>query len=366
MRLSVLDQSIVSSGCSPAKAIRDTATLGQACDSFGYHRFWVAEHHGYEGLAGSAPEVLAAALAAATRQIRIGSAAKILPHSSPLKTAEQFAVLDALAPGRIDLGIGRGPGADRPTAYALNPAALDSPLGTLGFDRFPQDVADLLHLSLGKRFPQDHPFAGVRAIPARETTTGRDGPQPWMVGATRYTAALAGSLGISYCFAHFLADGAGGEEAVEAYRTSFVPGPFRDTPHLAVCAFALAAPGEAKAEALFLAYARWRAARDARRFVALGPPSEAPSALGAGVEALRARSMFGLPDTVVADLRRLLDAYDADEIVIQVPAHALHDRIAACRLIAEAAAADDLAEVWLAGGASGLRLAKEMSKESSQ
>jgi alkanesulfonate monooxygenase SsuD/methylene tetrahydromethanopterin reductase-like flavin-dependent oxidoreductase (luciferase family) len=251
VRLSVLDQSVVSSGCPPAKAIRDTATLAQACDGFGYHRFWVAEHHGYDGLAGSAPEVLAAALAVATRRIRIGSAAKILPHSS-------------------------------------------------------------------------------------------------------------------YCFAHFLADGEGGEEAVEAYRASFAPGPFRDTPNLAVCAFALAAPSEAKAEALFLAYARWRMARDARRFVALGPPCEEPSALGADVEALRARSMFGPSDTVVAGLRRLLNAYDADEIVIQVPAHALHDRITACRLIAEAAAADDLPEAWLAGGASGLRLAEEMSKESSQ
>jgi luciferase family oxidoreductase group 1 len=337
MRLSVLDQSIVSAGSTPKAAVQETLALAKACDGFGYHRFWVSEHHGYDGLAGSAPEVLLGALAVATARIRIGSAASILPHSSPLKIAEQFAVLDALAPGRVDLGIGRGPGAARSAAYALNPAALDNPLGALGFDRFPQDVADLLHLSTGRALPDGHEFAGVRAMPASDLAAGGEGPEPWIVGGTSYTARLAGSLGLSYCFAHFVADGIGAEETIEAYHSSFVPGPFRDTPYLGMCAFAFAARSAAEAETMFLPYALWRMARDSRRFVPFQPVSDVAGGRDGEIEALRARSMFGDARSVAADLRRLKAAYDADEIVIQSPAYALVDRVDSLRLIAEAA-----------------------------
>lgn len=335
MRLSVLDQSIVAAGRTAGDAIRETVTLAKACDGFGYHRFWVSEHHGYPGLAGSAPEVLLGALAMATRSIRIGSAATILSHLAPLKAAEQALVLAALAPGRIDLGIGRGPGADRATVYALNPAALDNPLAGIGFDRFSCDVADLLSLIRGERLPDDHVFAGVSAVPPPDDAAAR--PQPWIVGGTGYTARLAGSLGLPFAFAHFVADGAGGAATVEAYRRAFVPGPFGERPQLAVSVFAVAAPTDAEAEALFSPYARWRTARDAGRFLAIEPWSSAVSAVDPTSADLRSRSLFGRPEAVVDGLNDLCARYDADEIVIQVPVHNLAARVRSCRLIAEAA-----------------------------
>lgn len=336
MRLSVLDQSIVATGRTAADAVRETVTLAKACDGFGYHRFWVSEHHGYPGLAGSAPEVLLGALAAATSQIRVGSAATILTHLAPLKAAEQALVLNALAPGRVDLGIGRGPGADRATVYALNPAALDNPLAGMGFDRFPSDVADLLQLIRGEPFADDHMFAGVRAVPPPDQPSRSEWPEPWIVGGTRYTANLAGALGLPYAFAHFVADGAGGKETIAAYRAAFRPGVFLDAPRVAVCAFAVAAATEADADALYRPYARWRAARDVGRFVSLDPASDAPAS-DERAEALRARSLFGTPDRVVADLMQLAEIYGADELVIQAPVHNLAARIRSCRLIAEAA-----------------------------
>jgi luciferase family oxidoreductase group 1 len=335
MRISVLDQSIVSAGSAPKAAVQETLALAKACDGFGYHRFWVSEHHGYDGLAGSAPEVLLGALAVATAKIRIGSAASILPHSSPLKVAEQFAVLDALAPGRVDLGIGRGPGAARTAAYALNPAALDNPLGALGFDRFPQDVADLLQLSTGRALPAGHEFAGVRAMPAEGP-----GPEPWMVGGTPYTARLAGSLGLPYCFAHFVADGTGAEETIEAYQGAFVPGPYREAPYLGLCVFAFAARTAAEAETMFLPYALWRMERDSRRFVPYRPVSDQAGMRDAEIEALRARSLFGDARSVVAGLRSLQGRFEADEVVIQSPSYALVDRVDSLRLIAEAVGED--------------------------
>ena len=144
MRLSVLDQSGTVAGRPPDASIRESLALARACEALGYYRYWVSEHHNNDAIAGSAPEVLLGALAAITRTIRIGSAGIMLPHYAPLKVAEQFRVLDALAPGRVDLGIGRGPGADRQTSYALNPAMMDNPLMMAAGDSFERDDERLL------------------------------------------------------------------------------------------------------------------------------------------------------------------------------------------------------------------------------
>src|SRR5271169_5916350 len=139
MKWSVLDQSPTSAGSSQDAAIRESIALARQCDELGYHRFWVSEHHNSSSIVGTAPEILMAAVAATTRRIRIGSAGIMLPHYSALKVAEQFRVLDAIAPGRIDLGVGRAPGSDGRTAYALNPNGMSG-----GVDRFPADVRDLI------------------------------------------------------------------------------------------------------------------------------------------------------------------------------------------------------------------------------
>lgn len=159
MRLSVLDQSASLSGRPQDASILETLALAQHCEALGYDRFWVSEHHNHPAIVGTAPEVLMAAIAVTTNRIRIGSAGIMLPHYSALKVAEQFRVLEALAPGRIDMGLGRAPGSDRLTAYALNPRA-DS-----AADHFPAQIRDLLAWVADEPLPDAHPFRQVRAHP---------------------------------------------------------------------------------------------------------------------------------------------------------------------------------------------------------
>jgi luciferase family oxidoreductase group 1 len=173
MRFSVLDQSMTAAGRSPADAIRETLALGPFLEGLGYHRFWLSEHHNSGSVAGSAPEVLLAALAATTTKIRLGSAGIMLPHYSALKVAEQFRVLEALAPGRIDLGIGRAPGSDRRTSYALNPNPDEA------VHAFPSQLRDLMAWVANEPLAENHPFRGVEAQPA-----GPGAPTVWILGSS--------------------------------------------------------------------------------------------------------------------------------------------------------------------------------------
>src|SRR4249920_1606510 len=175
MRLSVLDQSTASKGRTQDTAIRETLELARHCDALGYHRYWVSEHHNSGSIVGTAPEILISAIAATTTRIRVGSAGVMLPHYSSLKVAEQFRVLEAIAPGRIDLGLGRAPGSDGRTAFALNPLADERPA------HFPADVRDLIAWVSGSPLPDGHPFAAVRAYPAGDTS-----PEIWMLGSSDY------------------------------------------------------------------------------------------------------------------------------------------------------------------------------------
>src|SRR5499426_4345494 len=156
MRLSVLDQSTASKGRTQDTAIRETLELARHCDALGYHRYWVSEHHNTNNIVGTAPEILMAAIGATTQRIRVGSAGVMLPHYSSFKVAEQFRVLEAIAPGRIDLGLGRAPGSDGRTAFALNPLANERPA------HFPADVRDLMAWLTGSALPEGHPFRQVR------------------------------------------------------------------------------------------------------------------------------------------------------------------------------------------------------------
>ncbi|MGZ8454604.1 MAG: MsnO8 family LLM class oxidoreductase, partial [Candidatus Binatia bacterium] len=202
MKLSVLDQSTAAKGRAQDNAIRETLELARHCDALGYHRYWVSEHHNSGNIVGTAPEILMAASAATTPRIRIGSAGVMLPHYSALKVAEQFRVLEAIAPGRIDLGIGRAPGSDQLTSYALNP----NPQNV--HDQFPRQVQELQHWVSGNPLPEGHPFQKIVAQP-----TGPTSPEMWILGSSDYGAQLAAYFGLPYAFAYFFSDGFGVEQA---------------------------------------------------------------------------------------------------------------------------------------------------------
>ena len=224
IRLSVLDQSVSLVGSSEDAAIRDTLELAQHCERLGYMRFWVSEHHGLPTIVGSAPEMLMAAIAARTERIRIGSAGVMLPHYSALKVAEQFRVLEALAPGRIDLGVGRAPGGDMRTARALNPNA------HAAADDFPEQVRDL------QAWTAAGTHVGITAHPL-----GPHAPEIWILGSSDYGAQLAAHFGLPYAFAYFFTDGQGAAEALDLYRQLYRPSERHPRPQPTVCVWARAA-----------------------------------------------------------------------------------------------------------------------------
>src|SRR5436305_13427157 len=196
LRLSVLDQSTVVTGRSPDTSIRESLALAKHCEALGYARYWCAEHHNSASQAGTAPEILISAIAATTTRIRVGSAGVMLPHYSSLKVAEVFRVLEAIAPGRIDMGLGRAPGSDGQTAFALNPMA-DS-----AADHFPSQVRDLLHWVRGEELVEGHPFRGVMAQPAGPTA-----PEPWILGSSAYGGQRAAGFGLPLCLAALITAG---------------------------------------------------------------------------------------------------------------------------------------------------------------
>ena len=206
MRLSVLDQSPAAQDKSQDHAIRESLALARHCDALGYHRYWVSEHHNSASIVGTAPEILMAAIAATTTRIRIGSAGVMLPHYAALKVAEQFRVLEAIAPGRIDLGVGRAPGSDRLTAMALNPDPHAA-------DNFPRQIQEMDLWLRGEPLPEGHPFRAIHAHPMGPTS-----PEIWILGSSDYGAQLAAYLGYPYAYAYFFTEGRGTEEALALYR----------------------------------------------------------------------------------------------------------------------------------------------------
>lgn len=332
MRLSVLDQSTILSGRSPDASIRESLALARHCEAAGYARYWLAEHHNSESQAGTAPEVLISAIAATTTRIRIGSAGVMLPHYASLKVAEQFRVLEAIAPGRIDLGLGRAPGSDGRTAYALNPNA------ALAADNFPAQVAEVLAWVSGRGPPEGHPFHGVRAEPEGPTV-----PEVWMLGSSDYGARAAAYFGLPYCFAHFITDGRGAAEALDIYRRDFRPSARHPKPYAALCVFALAAETEAEADRLFTSRALWRLYRDRGVFPALPSPEEAAAypyteAERARIERMRGRMFIGTGESVAGRLTRLATELEVAEIAVLTTVHDPAARAHSYTLLARALA----------------------------
>ena len=309
MRLSVLDQSVAVAGRSEADAIRESLALAGHCEALGYHRFWVSEHHNLPTIVGTAPEILMAAIAATTQRIRIGSAGVMLPHYSALKVAEQFRVLEALAPGRIDLGVGRAPGGDMRTARALNPNAHASA------DDFPEQVRDL------QAWTALPAHLGITAHPR-----GKHAPELWILGSSNYGAQLAAHFGLPYAYAYFFVDGQGADEALALYRRLYRASERHQRSQATVCVWALAADTSEEAMHHALGHERWRV--DRARGV-LGP-LEAPEAIAARgftadewptVEAMRRKAFVGSGAQVADQLRALAKELDLDEIVINTWAH---------------------------------------------
>src|ERR1700741_3269237 len=309
MKLSVLDQSTASKGRRQDIAIRETLELARHCDALGYHRYWVSEHHNSGSIVGTAPEVLMSAIAATTPRIRVGSAGIMLPHYSALKVAEQFRVLEAIAPGRIDLGIGRAPGSDHMTSYALNP----NPQNVL--EQFPRQVQELRDWVSGMPLPEGHPFRRVVAQP-----TGPSSPELWILGSSDYGAQLAAYFGLPYAFAYFFSEGTGVEQALDLYRTNYRPSEKNPKPIATICVWALAADTEE--EALHQFKTRERAIVDRKQGIPLPlmPPDEAERPYSAmeiaTAQKLRRKAIVGSSEQVAARLNELAKSLDLDELVI--------------------------------------------------
>src|SRR3954465_9688965 len=237
LRVSVLDQSPVSEGSTGSQALRNTIDLARLADGLGYHRYWVAEHHGGPTLAGPSPEVLIGPIAAATERIRVGSGGVMLPHYSPLHVAESFSILAGLYPERIDPGLGRAPGTDQLTMLALQRDRRQA-----APDDFPQQLAELLGY-LEDRLPAGHPFARLAALPGLP-----EKPEVWLLGSSPQSAIWAGELGLPYVFADFI--NSEGAHIAELYRERFVASAGVSAPRVIVATWALCADTEEEAELL--------------------------------------------------------------------------------------------------------------------
>jgi luciferase family oxidoreductase group 1 len=322
--LSVLDQSPAVAGRGEGASIRESLALAAHCEALGYRRYWVSEHHSLNAIVGTAPEVLMAAIAARTHRIRIGSAGVMLPHYAALKVAEQFRVLDALAPGRIDLGVGRAPGADMRTALALNPNA------QAAADAFPTQVRDL------QLWLRGQPHQGITAHPRGEQV-----PEIWILGSSDYGAQLAAHFGLPYAFAYFFTDGQGCEGALALYRHLYRPSERHPEPQATICVWALAADTDEIAQHHALPRERWRIDRQRGVFGALRAPDELAqqgytAAEQPQVDALRAKAFVGRADRVAAQLRALAGELQLDELVINTWTHDAQVRRESYRLLAQA------------------------------
>jgi luciferase family oxidoreductase group 1 len=241
LALGILDQSPVLAGASPREAVHETIALAREADRLGYHRYWLAEHHAMRGLADPAPEILLARVAAETSRMRVGTGGVLLPHYSALKVAEQFRMLEALAPGRIDLGIGRAPGGTQRVSMALESRDVRD---------FPSQVQDLCDY-LDRTMPEEHPFAKLTAMPSGETS-----PEVWLLGSSDYSASLAAQLGLPFAFAHFISGDA--EAVTRMYRRHFQPSRRLAEPRVILCVAAITAATPEEAENLASTIDLWR------------------------------------------------------------------------------------------------------------
>ena len=328
VKLGALDQSPIRAGGTAAEALRETVELAQLCDRLGYSRYWLAEHHSSGGLASATPEVLIAEVASRTSHIRVGSGGIMLTHYSPLKVAETFRMLEALHPGRIDLGVGRAPGSDTKTARALAHGP-----GQIGIEQYPDQLLDLYGF-LANDLPPEHPFRGITAMPAGETL-----PELWVLGSSAASAQYAAQLGWSFCFAHFI-NAEGGERAMRYYQDQFEPSPFLKRPRGSLAVSVTVADTHDEAE--HLSWSRWGWRLMGQRGLRAGIPTPEEAKAFAYTEPERdylayvaSRSIFGSPSEVRDRLEELGREYGVDEFVCVTIMHSFEARKRSYELLAK-------------------------------
>ncbi|MBV8924330.1 MAG: LLM class flavin-dependent oxidoreductase [Bradyrhizobium sp.] len=327
--LSVLDLSVVTTATRPAAALRNSIDLARHVDALGYVRYWLAEHHNLASVASPAPDLMIGQIAAVTKKLRVGSGGVMLPNHAPLMVAERFKMLEALFPGRVDLGLGRAPGTDGATAYALR-SRLDRREG----DDFLERLQELV-LWETRGFPAGHPYNNVVAMPD-------DTPLPpiWLLGSSGYSSELAAQVGMGFAFAHHFAM----HDAVDAmvnYRSHFKPSAWRPTPHAILAVAVVAAETDAEAEVLASSMDLNRLRRDRGQYLPLPSPEEAlaypyTEAERASVARNRSRLFVGNPATVVQKLRPMIDASRPDELMIVTAVYDHEARKKSYSLLAEA------------------------------
>ncbi len=328
-KLGVLDQSPIRDGGGAAQALAETVALARACEGFGYHRYWVAEHHNTASFAGSAPEILIGKIAGETTRIRVGAGGVMLPHYSPLKVAECFKLLEALYPGRIDLGLGRAPGTDPRTAAALQPGPKAYPI-----DVFPQQI-ELLQQFLADDFPPEHPYQGIHAMPLIPTL-----PETWMLGSSIQGALYAAEFGLPYCHAHFITPEQS-EASVAAYRKNFKPSAGLAQPYAALGVNALAADTAERAQHIAKPRNLWvtQLLLGSRgRFISPEQVDAHPfTASEQGLyDNIRARGITGTGGQCRDKLIALGARHGVDEFILLTITHAHADRVRSYELIADA------------------------------
>ncbi|MCH4826912.1 LLM class flavin-dependent oxidoreductase [Planococcus halocryophilus] len=324
---SVLDQSPISEGSSPQEALKHTAILAKYAEKWGYTRFWVSEHHDAPTLASSSPELLLAHLGAVTSTIRLGSGGVMLPHYAAFKVAENFKLLEALYPGRIDAGMGRAPGGMPRASFALNEGKKrDTSL-------FPKQL-DELRMYLTDTIPEDHPYYGMKATPVSPNN-----PPIWILGSSRSSALLAAEKGLPYLFAHFI-NGEGGQSFTKEYRKNFKSHE-GSRPYIGFAIFAVCQETQEKAE--------WVASSldlllsmGAQGMPSQGtpPPEKAVAYPYSKFEKLlvaenRRRMIVGTPQHVANQLEKLASEYEADEVMLVSAAYDFKDKLKTYELIAE-------------------------------
>ncbi|MDH6126599.1 LLM class flavin-dependent oxidoreductase [Kitasatospora sp. GP82] len=326
--LSILDLATVGEGYTPAEALEATTGLARSAESWGYHRFWVAEHHGMPGVASSTPAVLLSHLGAHTRTLRLGSGGVMLPNHAPLAIAEQFGLLEALHPGRIDLGLGRAPGTDQATVRALRRGVGEDA------DDFPRQLSELTHFLDGD-FPDGHPYARLTAVPRSEAR-----PPIWLLGSSGFSAQLAGRLGLPFAFAHHFS-AANTVPALDLYRDSFQPSAVLDEPYALIGVGAVAAADATAARRLALsgALAMLRLRRGTPGLIPT--PEQAASYPYSQVEmefldSWLANLVLGSPGEVADGLEALRKRTGANELMVTSHIHGHEARHRSYGLIAEA------------------------------
>ena len=307
LKLSILDQSPIPEGATGGTALANSIDLARLGERLGYHRYWVAEHHGSPALAGAAPEVLLAAIGAATSRIRIGSGGIMLPHYSPLKVAETFSLLAGLYPGRVDLGLGRAPGSDQRTAFALQRDRRQQ-----AQNDFPNQLAELIAY-FDDALPTDHPFAALaKTLPGRPEL-----PEVWMLGSSPDSAGWAAEVGLPYCVADFI--NSRGAPLAGQYQHQFQPSARLAAPYTMTALWTVAADTDAEAERLAASARMMMAHLVAGRSIPVPSPEKALAWLAENPQVAGGpgrRVIAGTPANVRRGVEAAAAEYGADEVML--------------------------------------------------